>query len=228
MRVLFALLAACAVAAWLVYTRRIELPPRYDPFAPLDILAEPNLLTRFKQARAARDPALCRAVVEASGYARATPVPDRASEVGCEIDNAFAVTSFDGASAPRFVATCNLTVALSLWIRHGVQPAAERVLGSRVVRLEHFGSYACRNIYNRETGPRSRHATADAVDISAFVLADGRRIAVTDWHRDTPEARFLHAARDGACRFATVLSPDYNEAHANHLHIEVGGWRICA
>jgi hypothetical protein len=130
-------------------------------------------------------------------------------------------------AVPRFVATCRLTVALSLWLQHGVQPAAERMLGARVVRLEHFGSYACRNVNHRPDAPRSRHATADAVDIAAFILADGRRVPVTSWRQDTPEARFLHAARDSACSFASVLSPDYNDAHADHLHVEVGGWGLC-
>jgi hypothetical protein len=226
-RILFAVLVAIGVMLWLVHTRRVDLPPRYDPLAPLDLTEAPNFLTRFKQMRTVRDPALCRDAVEASLYARATPVPDRSSDAGCDIDNAFAVTAFDGAVVPRFVATCRLTVALSLWLRHAAQPAAERILGTRIVRLEHFGSYACRNVYHRADAPRSRHATADAVDISAFVLADGRRVPVTAWKGDTPEARFLHAARDGVCRFAGVLSPDYNQAHADHLHIEVGGFGLC-
>jgi hypothetical protein len=227
MRWVLAVLFCLGLLVWLVHAQRIHIPPRYDPFAPLDLADEPNLLTRFKQARAARDPALCRATLEAGNFVRATPVPDRTTESGCAIENAFAVAALDGATAPRFVATCRLTVALSLWLRHEVQPAAARVLGTRVVRLEHFGSYACRTIQHRENGPLSRHATADAVDIAAFVLADGRRVKVTAWSSETPEARFLHAARDGACRFASVLSPDYNEAHANHLHIEVGGWALC-
>jgi hypothetical protein len=38
--------------------------------------------------------------------------------------------------------------------------------------------------------------------------------------------------RDGACRlFATVLSPDYNAAHRDHLHLDEAKrgamWRAC-
>jgi hypothetical protein len=39
--------------------------------------------------------------------------------------------------------------------------------------------------------------------------------------------------RNGACQlFATVLSPDYNEAHRDHLHFDQAergamGWRGC-
>ena len=50
----------------------------------------------------------------------------------------------------------------------------------------------------------------------------------THWGKDTPEARFLTAARDEACRFFNVvLSPDYNRLHANHFHLDLGGFRMC-
>ena len=41
-----------------------------------------------------------------------------------------------------------------------------------------FGSFACRNIYHRQQARRSEHATADALDVSGFRLADGRRVSV--------------------------------------------------
>ena len=56
---------------------------------------------------------------------------------------------------------------------------------------------------------------------------------VGDWSGDTPESRFLHEVRDGACDlFATTLSPDYNAAHRDHLHLDQAargamGWRAC-
>src|SRR3546814_8924271 len=65
-----------------------------------------------------------------------------------------------------------------------------------------------------------------AIDISAFVLADGRRISVLDdWNGGTPaERRFLRIVHQSACkRFGTVLGPDYNSAHENHFHLEADG-----
>jgi hypothetical protein len=56
---------------------------------------------------------------------------------------------------------------------------------------------------------------------------------VADWRGEGPEARFLREVRDGACGlFATVLSPDYNAAHRDHLHFDQAergafGWRGC-
>ncbi len=115
-----------------------------------------------------------------------------------------------------------------------VQPAAQRLLGERVASVDHFGSYSCRRLYGRGEGAFSEHATANALDIAGFRLAGGRRITVRrDWAGDGKDAAFLHAVRDGACDlFATVLSPDYNAAHADHLHLDQAsrgatGWRGC-
>ena len=103
-----------------------------------------------------------------------------------------------------------------------MQPAAAELLGSRVERIEQIGAYSCRRIGGGESGRWSEHATGNAIDIAAFVLEDGQRIAVVgDWRGERPEGRFLHRVRDGACEiFGTVLSPDYNEAHRDHLHLD--------
>jgi hypothetical protein len=116
-----------------------------------------------------------------------------------------------------------------MWERHVVQPSAQVYFGSRVARLEHFGSYACRGIYHRPNGPRSRHATADAFDLAGIVLEDGRRIRVrSEWTGDAEAAAFLRAVRDGACEwFDAVLSPDYNAAHRDHFHFDRGPYRAC-
>ena len=124
---------------------------------------------------------------------------------------------------------CPVAAALAMWEWDVVQPAARSLLGSAVVRVDHYGSYSCRRIAGREGW--SEHAHADAIDVAGFVLADGRRITVArDWRRSSAQARFLHTVRDGACRlFATTLSPDYNAAHADHLHLDQAArpWRTC-
>src|SRR5690606_2569890 len=96
------------------------------------------------------------------------------------------------------------------------------LLGSPVARLEHFGTYSCRRLYGRGEGPWSEHATGNAIDIGGFVLEDGRRLTLLgDWKGEDEEAAFLRRVRDEACAvFGTVLSPDYNAAHADHLHLD--------
>lgn len=117
---------------------------------------------------------------------------------------------------------CPVAAGLAMWEWQVVQPAAQRRFGSSVTTLEHFGSYSCRRLYGRDTGSWSEHARANALDVAAFRLANGTRISVArDWKGDTSNAWFLRDVRDGACGlFATVLSPDYNAAHADHLHLD--------
>ncbi|MEM8698097.1 MAG: extensin family protein, partial [Pseudomonadota bacterium] len=75
----------------------------------------------------------------------------------------------------------------------------------------------------------SQHATANAFDISGFLLTDGRMVTLRrDWQGSGPKAAFLRAARDGLCRwFRLVLSPDYNALHADHFHVDQGPFPSC-
>jgi hypothetical protein len=91
-----------------------------------------------------------------------------------------------------------------------------------------MGSYNCRNVAGSDR--LSAHANANAIDVSGFVLADGRRITVLGgWTRGTrAEREFLRVIHGSACkRFGTVLGPGYNAAHANHLHLEHSSSAFC-
>lgn len=207
--------------------------PEHDPWAPLLLTDPPGWATAAKLAKLRADPALCRAFLGRSAIS-ATPLPPTGSGQ-CRRDDRQILSSAASADvllAPRGPqATCAVDAGLALWLRQGVQPAARTIFNSRVVRIEHFGTSSCRRIGNGEGW--SEHATGNAIDISAFVLADGRRIAVrTGWTGSGDAAAFLHTIRDTACRsYATVLSPDYNAAHADHLHLDQarrsGGRTVC-
>ena len=90
-----------------------------------------------------------------------------------------------------------------------------------------MGSYSCRNVAG--TARRSAHSRAEAIDIGAFVLADGRRITVkSGWNAGRDEQEFLRTVHRSACkRFGTVLGPDYNSAHEDHFHLEHGNGSFC-
>lgn len=106
-------------------------------------------------------------------------------------------------------------------MREVVQPAASELLHGRVSRVDDLGSYACRRINGDPDRGMSEHATANAIDVAGFRLNDGRRISVArDWAKGA-RGVFLHRVRDGGCRvFATTLSPDFNAAHRDHLHLD--------
>lgn len=205
-----------------------HLPPAWDPRAPLDLTAAPNLVTGLKLARLGRDPEMCRAAFAASGIATSA-VPDRASDTGCPITHALRLPG-DLRTLPNtpFV-TCRVAAAWVLFERNTVQPAARAHLGAPVTGVRHLGTYACRNVNHATSGRRSQHATANAIDIAAFTRAGAPDVVLArDWDGDDAEARFLRAVRDGACRwFSAVLGPEYNAAHRDHFHLDLGRARIC-
>lgn len=228
MRHLLAVLSLIALAVLVnaVVVGDLRPPPEWDPWAPLDVAAPTTPVTSWKLARLERHPAACRAALETSrlDWER---VEDRPSDVGCGLSDAVHLTGGTPRLSEPALASCPLAVALAMWKHHGIAPAAAERLGSPVRRLEHWGTHVCRNIAG--TDRRSEHATANAIDIAAFVLEDGRRVVVRrDWAGDDAEARFLRAVRDAACdAFDVVLGPDYNAAHDDHLHLDMGRFSTC-
>jgi hypothetical protein len=158
-------------------------------------------------------------------------VPDQNFGAGCSVIDAVQLLDVGVPVTNVKAIKCGVARNLALWVRESVQPAARDAFGSRVVKLESMGAYACRNVIGNaaSAGNRSEHATANAVDIGGFVLADGRRVSVkAGWTGASDERNFLRAVRAGGCkRFQTVLSPDYNAAHHDHLHFDMGRGPFC-
>jgi hypothetical protein len=183
-----------ALLAWALFSGALQVPDRWNPFAPLRIDDTPNVLTRYKLDRASADRAACQQAL-AQADMRLQPMEDRVTGEGCGFDNAVRISRTSVAVGEAFSLSCRAALSLAMWERHALQQAAGTHLGSPVARIEHFGSYSCRNLYGREAGRRSRHATADALDIAGFVLADGRRVRVLgDWGGAKPPQAEGHTA----------------------------------
>jgi hypothetical protein len=205
-----------------------DAPRDWAPWEPLDVAAPPNLMTRYKLSRLSGDGERCREVLQSTSVVF-EPLKDSVTGAGCGFTDAVLVqrTSID--IGEEVSLSCRTALSLALWERHVLQPAARKYFGAPVKRIEHLGSYSCRNVYGGSSARRSRHATAEAWDVAGFVLADGRRIRVArDWSGTGPAGAFLRELRDGACQFFDgVLSPDYNAAHRDHLHLDRGPYRMC-
>lgn len=215
MRVLTAIIGAALVAGCAGSPDSARQPPSRNTGASI---------TQTPQGRA------CLASLGAT-QANFTPLADRFFGAGCATLGTVKLGWLSG-DAGRLDVTnlgpvsCPLANAMQNWARFGVDRAARQILGSPLARIETMGSYSCRNVAG--TGRLSAHATANAVDVAAFRLADGRRISVlNDWNSPSPQVRaFLRTIRDSGCkRFGTVLSPQYNAAHRDHLHLESSAMR---
>jgi len=174
----------------------------------------------------------CRAQLQSRAVAF-TPLPDQFYGAGCATINTVRLTALSGDSQPFAVTnlgpvTCPLADTFAAWARFGVDRAARLYLGSALVKIETMGSYNCRNVAG--TDKRSGHATGNAIDVSAFVLADGRRISVLgQWSAGNEKEReFLRVVHYSACkRFGVVLGPEYNVAHHDHFHVELADSGVC-
>jgi hypothetical protein len=297
------LLAVSGIAGYAMWSR---VPPRLDPWAALDIRDEPApVVTRMKLARLQRERRLCDAALATAGLrvarvAHHQSAPTSSKPGGCPLSDVIYVAPENRVFGAGFHATCPLAVGLAMFVRHTMQPAARRHLGSEIARIEHLGTYSCRPVRGapasprtvaapkkkdapangaagareaeaNETAPMSEHALANAIDIIGFVTRDGRRVRVgTHWRartanvvpaaasgaaepegatssgapkpsrqmevgvaaagagEDSPEAKFLREVRDGACDvFHAVLGPDFNAAHRDHFHLDMGRHKVC-
>ena len=119
-----------------------------------------------------------------------TPLPDQYFGAGCSTVGTVRLLGLRSDDAVLGITnlgpvSCPLATTFAAWARYGVDRAARQILGSPLVRIETMGSYSCRDVAG--SGRRSAHASAQAIDVSGFVLADGRRVTVLgDWSAGTP------------------------------------------
>jgi hypothetical protein len=206
--------------------------PNFEPARPgeaVDLTRHWMLGEREKLDTLAVHTQACYDALDGAGM-RYTHISASRNVKGCGYnDDAVTIDkSFVKYTAPEtLVMTCNLAARLELWEREVVAPAAEKHFGVPLTSVVAFGTFSCRRVNG--DGPMSEHAYARAADIAGFKLADGREISVEkDWADPGPKGQFLHRVRDGACRvFAMVLSPDYNGAHKNHIHVDMSVYREC-
>ena len=162
---------------------------------------------------------------------RHAPVPPTTTRRGaaCAVEDAIRIVR--GGTGIRFSRPVRANVAFAVRLARFeriVQEEAQRWFGRRVRRIEHLGSYVCRHIASG-SGRLSEHGAANALDVAAFVLEGGRRVSIK---RDyvlvgqtatRPAQQFVSALverlRDEQV-FSTILTPDWDRRHHNHLHLD--------
>jgi hypothetical protein len=195
--------------------------------SPFDLEQPPGYLTKLHLQLLKRDPERCFEALTRNkvDFRRAQP---EKRENGCGYDDAAHLMNSGVRYGSNIMLRCPAMLGVLLWERHVVQTAAQEHFGKKITAIRHAGTYACRNINREKFGRLSEHAFANAIDISAFTLADGTAISIRDWKDQGAKGRFLRAVRNGACRiFGTVLSPEHDAAHSTHFHIDMRLADVC-
>lgn len=204
------------------------LPTYYNPFTPLTLDDPPGRITQYKLRRLT--PEACASLLlqaNQSDLIRTQPVAD--SGGACPLNNVVRVRDFGPVGLnSSFLASCPLALSSALFISQQARPLTKRYTGSELARIDHLGSFACRNIYHRPDARRSEHATAEALDIAAFRLANGERVTVLNGWKATTTQPWLKAMLAASCGYyGNGLGPEYNAAHANHFHLGMRGFGLC-
>jgi len=204
------------------------LPSYYNPFKPLALDDPPGRITQYKLRRLT--PEACASLLTQANQRnliRTQPVADGGGT--CPLRNVVRVRDFGPVSLNgSFLASCPLALSSALFVSQQVRPLTQRFTGHELTRIEHLGSFACRNIYHRPDARRSEHATADALDIAAFRLANGERVTVLNGWKSAKTQPWLKALLAASCGYyGNGLGPEYNAAHANHFHLGMRGFGLC-
>jgi len=204
------------------------LPSYYNPFTPLNLDDPPGRITQYKLRRLT--PEACASLLAQANQKnliRTQAVADSGGE--CPLNNVVRVRDFGTVSLNgSFLASCPLALSSALFVSQQARPLTKRFTGSELRRIEHLGSFACRNIYHRPDARRSEHATAEALDIAAFRLANGERVTVLNGWKSAKTQPWLKALLAASCGYyGNGLGPEYNAAHASHFHLGMRGFGLC-
>ncbi|MEG6292501.1 extensin family protein [Enterobacter bugandensis] len=204
------------------------LPSYYNPFTPLNLDDPPGRITQYKLRRLT--PEACASLLAQANQKnliRTQAVADSGGE--CPLNNVVRVRDFGPVSLNgSFLASCPLALSSALFVSQQARPLTKRFTDSELTRIEHLGSFACRNIYHRPDARRSEHATAEALDIAAFRLANGERVTVLNGWKSAKTQPWLKALLAASCGYyGNGLGPEYNAAHASHFHLGMRGFGLC-
>lgn len=222
-------LLLCAGAVVLIYVEDSPLPNEWNPIKPLVITDPKTALTDWKLVRTLADGELCKAALGTG--AKFSALPDKIDSLQCGIRDHVTVTQVAGAKVTPVNTRCQTALRLAMWAGHDLQPKATEIFDQSIREIRHYSSYNCRSIRTSSdsTSRMSTHATAEAIDISGFVLQDGTSVDLkSHWNESASKSEFLQAANRSACKwFRLTLGPNYNALHADHFHLQHTGWGAC-
>lgn len=209
-----------------------NIPPQHLPWKPLNPDAPLGFSTKSQFLRMSLSPSeICMDMARDADSFKSIPADPKTTKSVCGWETARVVYGSDQGTLRPGEANmqCPLAVGSYMWIRE-INSLAQEHLGSELKKVHHVGTYSCRRQNGNSSGRWSEHAFANAWDITGFELKDGRIISVkNDWKgKDRKRQKFLRETRNQACKiFRVTLSPDYNAAHHDHFHVDMGPSSAC-
>lgn len=143
---------------------------------------------------------------------------------GCQIPNPWRLRSLAGVDLDNgAILNCSVVNPLNNWLSGVAQPAALLAFGEPIQSTTVAGSYGCRARNGVRGAKMSEHGFGNAIDLSEFTLASGRKVSVLRGWRGRPEEQaFLRDLHRGACaHFSTVLGPPSDRNHQDHFHLDL-------
>ncbi|MEZ5722855.1 MAG: extensin family protein [Paracoccaceae bacterium] len=121
---------------------------------------------------------------------------------------------------------CTTAIALNDWVRHRVMQAVGRTPAAGSPRPEQRIALFCRSRNNVRGAKLSRTSFGHAIDVSGVTLKDGTTLTVLDHWRSGKYGSVIKAMHSSACgTFGTVLGPNADRHHQNHLHLDTARYR---
>lgn len=224
-----------ALAAALYFSDK-HIAHQHLPWRSLNPDAPIGLATKMQLTRVALSPSSsCEALALQSASLNSLPAPPKDGDGPCGWTVARLMYGTGGVtlSPGEAALQCPLALGQHIWLRE-IDTLAREQLSSGLAQVYHAGSYNCRRQRGNGSSAWSEHAFANAFDVTGFKLSDGRVISVLkDWDgkasdESVKRRKFLRDVRDAACDiFHVTLSPDFNAAHADHFHLDMGPYSSC-
>jgi hypothetical protein len=183
------------------------------PAAEPEVAAAPPL-TRKEKRKKAREAASMAGAVCGVPAIKGEPLAPITSKVdACGVAEPVRLTSVSGVRLSQAATVdCSIAKSLNAWVDEVAQPAFD----GKLVQLQIAAHYSCRGRNNVKGAKVSEHGKGRAIDISAFVLSDGKVLTVKQNYNKL--LRKIYKA--GCGYFKTTLGPGSDGYHEDHFHFD--------
>lgn len=235
---------AAMVILWGSTVAAQPLPPPRPSDVPSPAQAPVPQSERLSSEAAApprTEPNSCLTDLKAAGFDIEMTEQPSSSNEGCRIEapvrlKAVPVPSQPGTTvrlADQPVLACRFASRLGHWIGDLVAPLIAGIKETELRAVRTGPGFECRNRNRATTGKLSAHAEGLAIDIAGFDFSNGSVLLIKPEADAAPDPA-LAALRTAACGwFTTILGPGSDEAHHDHLHVDIeqhgssDRYRIC-